>query len=191
MGRLVSQVWQYDPSQYAPPRYRRACSYEAFVPDRLAGTDFAVDVRLAGLIADAERAVQQLNEEAHPALVPLARLLLRTESIASSRVEGMQLSVRELARAEARAETGGKAGITAFEILANIGAMEHAIHEAAHVQRFSVDEILAIHARLMAGSANSHIAGRIRSAQNWIGGNDHNPCGADFVPRRRSSSLTC
>jgi len=33
---------------------------------------------------------------------PLARLLLRTESIASSKVEGMQMDVRTLARAEAR-----------------------------------------------------------------------------------------
>jgi Fic family protein len=26
------------------------------------------------------------------------------------------------------------------------------------------------------------IVGRFRTAQNWIGGNDYNPCGADFVP---------
>lgn len=24
--------------------------------------------------------------------------------------------------------------------------------------------------------------GRIRTGQNWIGGNDHNPCGAAFAP---------
>jgi Fic family protein len=179
---LVARTWQYNPTQYAPSRYRRACRYEAFVPDSLAGTTFVVDARLAGLIADAERAVQQLNEVARPALAPLARLLLRTESIASSKVEGMQLGVRELALSEARAEIGGKAGTAAMEILANIDAMELAIHEAARKEQFSVAEILAIHARLMSGAANSHIAGRIRTSQNWIGGNDYNPCGADFVP---------
>jgi Fic family protein len=26
------------------------------------------------------------------------------------------------------------------------------------------------------------LGGRIRATQNWIGGNDYNPCGADFVP---------
>lgn len=26
------------------------------------------------------------------------------------------------------------------------------------------------------------IAGQVRTSQNWIGGNDYNPCGADFVP---------
>jgi Fic family protein len=69
-----------------------------------------------------------------------------------------------------------------MEILANVDAMELAIHEAAQVEQFSVNEILAIHTRLMAGAANSHVGGRIRTGQNWIGGNDHNPCGADFVP---------
>jgi Fic family protein len=34
----------------------------------------------------------------------------------------------------------------------------------------------------MARSASPHIAGVIRTQQNWIGGNDYNPCGADFVP---------
>jgi Fic family protein len=181
-GRRIRQVWSYDPTLYALPRYRRACRYDAFVPDPLAGIDFPVDARLAGLIADAEQAVRGLNENDRPALAPLARLLLRTESIASSKVEGMQLGVRELARAEARTEAGERVAATATEILANIDAMELAIHEAAHADTFSVNEILAIHARLMAGAPNAHIAGRLRTVQNWIGGNDYNPCGADFVP---------
>ena len=181
-GKLVQRVWEYDPTLYAPPRYRRACRYEAFLPDSVAGVEFAVEARLAGLIADAEDAVRKLNDAARPALAPLGRLLLRTESVASSKVEGMQMGVRELARAEVRAETGGKVGVGAMEILSNIDAMELAIHEAAGVGRFSVAEIQAIHARLMAGAANAHIGGRIRTSQNWIGGNDHNPCGADFVP---------
>ena len=31
-------------------------------------------------------------------------------------------------------------------------------------------------------SQPSTIAGVVRTAQNWIGGNDYNPCGATFVP---------
>jgi Fic family protein len=123
-----------------------------------------------------------LNDAAQPALTPLARLLLRTESIASSKVEGMQVGVRELARAEARLESGGKAGPIALEVLGNIDAMEVAVHEAATVERFTVQEILAIHQRLMKKAPNAQIAERLRTRQNWIGGNDHNPCGADFVP---------
>ncbi len=34
----------------------------------------------------------------------------------------------------------------------------------------------------MAASELPEIAGQIRTQQNWIGGNNYNPCGADFVP---------
>lgn len=60
--------------------------------------------------------------------------------------------------------------------------MELAIDEAAAVEHFGLDEILAIHRQLMERAPNAHIAGRIREGQNWIGGNDYNPCGADYVP---------
>ena len=181
-GRFVSLVWQHNPTLYAPPKYRRACEYEAFIPDTLTGTEFTLDARLAGVVSEAESRVRDLNGAAQPALAPLARLLLRTESIASSKVEGMQIGVRELARAEARIQAGGKVGPTAREIVANIDAMELAIQGATTVARFSVAEIRAIHEKLMERVPHSHLAGRIRSVQNWVGGNDYNPCGADFVP---------
>jgi Fic family protein len=182
-GRRIQLNWQHDPTAYAPPKYRRACRYEAFVPAPLAEQELLrLGADVAGVVSEAEAAIRELNTSARPALAPLARLLLRTESIASSKVEGMQLSVRDLARAEARVESGGNAGPTALEILANIDAMELAIHEAATVERFSIAEIEAVHQRLMERAPNAHIAGRIRTVQNWIGGNDYNPCGADFVP---------
>jgi Fic family protein len=181
-GRLVARVWHHDPTLYAPARYRRACRYEAFVPTPLSDLALHLDGELAGAVSEAEDAIRRLNDEAHPALRPLARLLLRTESIASSKVEGLQSGLRDLARAEARLASGGRAGPTAAEIVANIDAMEFAVREAARGGPFGAERILAIHARLMKATPNAPIAGRIRSGQNWIGGNDHNPCGADFVP---------
>lgn len=180
-GRQVTLTWQHDPSLHAPAKYRRACRYTAFIPDSL-HHDFKLDVDVAGVAAEAEAAIRELNALARPALDPLARLLLRTESIASSKVEGMQLGVRELARAEARMETGRRVGTTAIEILANIDAMQMAIDEAAGAERFSTDAILRIHRKLMEGTPAARIAGNVRTVQNWIGGNDYNPCGADFVP---------
>src|SRR5690606_20423300 len=97
-------------------------------------------------------------------------------------VEGLQLGVRELARSEARMETGGRVSSTAVEVMANINAMELAIDDAASAGRFEAVQILAIHRKLMERSPNPTIAGKLRTVQNWIGGNDYNPCGADFVP---------
>jgi len=181
-GKWLQLRWQHDPRLDAPARYRRACGYEAFVPDPLADRSLSLDGVLAGLVSEAESAIAALNDVARPALAPLARLLLRTESIASSKIEGMQVGIRELARAEAKMDAGKAAGPTAREILANIDAMELAVHEAAMADPFGIDDILAIHRKVMENSTNLHIAGRLRTVQNWIGGNDYNPCGADFVP---------
>jgi len=181
-GRLVQLTWASDPTIYAPPKYKRACGYEAFVPDPITAMPLSLDAGIAGLVSEAENAIRNLNDKARPALAPMARLLLRTESIASSKVEGMQLGVRELARAEARAESGQKASTLAIEVLANVDAMALAVEDAAVAERFGVGEIIAIHQRLMERAENRSVAGKIRTRQNWIGGNDYNPCGADFVP---------
>ncbi len=182
-ARRVAQTWKYDPTLYAPARYRKACRYAAYIPAPLAELELSLDASVAGVVSDAESAIQRLNASATPALAPLARLLLRTESIASSKVEGLQIGVRELARAEAKAETGQNVAPTATEVLANIDAMQLAIDNATRVDVFGVDQIRAIHTRLMAHALNaSRVAGVIRTTQNWIGGNDYNPCGADFVP---------
>jgi hypothetical protein len=73
-----------------------------------------------------------------------------------------------------RASAGGRYG-------GNINPMELAIEEAFSVAAFGPEHILAIHARLLE-RANPRLAGRFRTVQNWIDGNDYNPCGADFVP---------
>lgn len=181
-GRLVERIWQHNPTIYAPAKYKKACKYEAFIPERLNGMNVSLDGSVAGIVSEAEHAIRALNDTAGPILAPLARLLLRTESIASSKVEGMQVGVRELARAEARVESGQTVGVTAMEVLANIDAMVLAVDEATVVERFGIPQIISIHRRLMERAANKRIAGQIRTQQNWIGGNDHNPCGADFVP---------
>jgi Fic family protein len=181
-GRLVTKTWEWDPVLYAPPKYRRACRYEAFVPDTLTGAELTLSSAVAGAVADAQQSIMSLNAGATPALGPLARLLLRTESIASSKVEGLQVGVRQLARAESRVETGGRASPTIREVLGNIDAMQSAVDEAASTRRIGVAQIVDVHRRLMAHSPRPEIAGVLRGGQNWIGGNDYNPCGADFVP---------
>lgn len=181
-GRYETRIWPSDPTRDAPPRHRRACRYDVHLPALLSGLEIRLDGALAALVSEAEQALITLNTEGGPALAPLARLILRTESIASSKVEGLQLGVRELARAEAKAESGTAPGATALEVLANIDAMVLAVESAAERAHFDEDGIRAIHRRLLERTAHQHIAGRFRDAQNWIGGNDYTPCGADFVP---------
>jgi Fic family protein len=180
-GRTVAKTWQYDPALNAPPRYRRACQYDAFIPEPLVGDEFIFSGEIAGVVSEAEKAIAELNAQHEPALAPLARLLLRTESIASSKVEGLQVGTRNLARAEAFEATGRRLGSEAAQILSNIDSMQFAIEEASSTE-LTVASVAAIHQVLMAHAPNASTAGQIRNRQNWIGGNDYNPCGAAFVP---------
>ena len=181
-GHHIRLIWRYDPILYAPAKYRRACAYRAFVPEPLADLTLALDGATAGVVSDAEGAIRELNAHPHGALAPLARLLLRTESLSSSRVEGLVLGARALARAESRAGVGMRIGSTAREVLANVDAMQAAMDAATGECPFTAADITDIHRRVMAHAPNRHIAGVVRTVQNWIGGNDYNPCGADFVP---------
>lgn len=180
-GSLVRRIWQHDPSLHAPARYRRACSYEAFVPDPIIDMGLEISGELAGLISEAEAQIVALNRGSFPALQPLARLLLRTESIASSKVEGMQADARSLARGEVAYDTGRRVGSDVAEILANIDAMQFAIETVASEPEVGPGRLAEVHRVLLARSLPQS-AGRFRRTQGWIGGNDYNPCGADYVP---------
>lgn len=181
-GTTISKTWAWNPTLYAPSRYRKACKYEAFVPSPLAGTSFDLSSSTAAAVSDAEQAILSLNDQATPSLAPLARLLLRTEAIASSKVEGLQVDIRQLARAESKMETGGKGSPTVLEVLRNIGAMQLAVEQATEADSIGIKHIAEIHQKLMAGAPMFPFAGVVRTEQNWVGGNDYNPCGADFVP---------
>lgn len=63
-----------------------------------------------------------------------------------------------------------------------IVAMQLAVGQAATAEKIRVEHLAGIHGKLMAKAPNSQKAGIVRRDQNWIGGNDYNPCGADFVP---------
>jgi Fic family protein len=179
---MIRRTWTHDPARYAPPRHRRACAYDAFDPLPVAGDAFPLPAAVAGAVSEAERAVSALNAGPRPALAPLARLLLRTESIASSKVEGLQADPRTLARAEARGDLGADLGRDVAEVLANIDAMQLAVEEATPPASVGIDGVRAIHAALLRTAPGPAAGGRLREEQNWIGGNDWTPCGADFVP---------
>jgi Fic family protein len=110
----------------------------------------------------------------------LARRLPRAESVASSRIEGLVLSHRRLAKAEVDgAETRDE---TARSVLGNVAAMEQAVARGAKDRPLRARDILALHRILMEATNTPAIAGRLRDRQNWIGGNAFNPGRADFVP---------
>jgi Fic family protein len=184
MSRVIRRHWAADFS--APSRRDvRACEYEAYVPDGLAGRQLVLDGDVAADVADAEAAISRLdltgaaltNTEA------LARILLRAESVASSRIEGLEVGPRRLLRAEvARTLGDDPSDVTARQVLANIDAMVFGIEQVEPGRPITVDLLLDLHRRLLAGSRLDAQGGQLRDVQNWIGGSDYNPCSAAFVP---------
>ena len=185
MPDVLKLRWTPDQTSGLPRRDRRGCDYEAYVPDRLAGQAFLLQAETAADIADAERAVDRLNGEARGLAdsEAVARLLLRAEAVASSRIEGLEVGGRRLLKAQLARSLGDDADdITATEVLNNIDAMGWAVESVSDAATITVDHLLAIHARLLAGTRLERHAGKIRDDQNWIGGRSYDPCSAAFVP---------
>ena len=184
MSRVIRRRWIND---YTGPSRKdnRGCEYEAYVPDPLVGRAFTIDGEVAADIADAEAAIARLNAEA-TSLVDteaLARILLRAESVASSRIEGLEIGARRLLRAEAARGLGDDpSDVTAVEVLGNIDAMVFAIEHVDAGDPITVELVLDVHQRLLAKTRLERYAGKLREQQNWIGGSEYNPCAAAFVP---------
>lgn len=180
MPKLVARRWPGDPGASGGRRARSSFAYESFVPDPIATIDPDISFETAEAIARAEEAIHGLNERDSVAgLEAVGPLLLRSEAIASSRIEGYELSQRNLARAliDARAARG-----TAKTVAANVLAMERAISRADDPAPIGADDILAVHATLMEGEPERLTPGAFRQEQNWIGGRLNSPLDARFVP---------
>ena len=184
MATLERRRWTGD---FSGPtrRDRQPCNYDIYLPDKLRGRNFSLDGEVAADVADAETALTRLDASS-VALADseaLARLLLRAESVASSRIEGLEIGARCLLRAYAARSLGIEPrDVTAREILGNIDAMTWAVDTIEQRSPITVDTLLETHRRLLAGSRMEEHAGRVREVQNWIGGSGYNPCSASFVP---------
>jgi Fic family protein len=185
MARVIRKHWASDAGTGLARRDRRSCDYDAYVPDLLTGRPILLSGDTAADVADAERAIAVFDAEATSLLdtEALARVLLRAESVASSRIEGLEVGARRLLRAEAAIRLGERpADITATEVLANIDAMAQAVRTIRPGGLITLDAMLSFHERLLAGTRLHRYAGSLRSEQNWIGGSSYNPCTASFVP---------
>lgn len=180
--RLIQLAWPADPNAPGGRKERQSFRYQAFVPDPVARLQFTLPAQIAATVSAAERQVALLNRDppAMASLEVLARRLLRAESVASSRIEGLVLSQRRLAKAEAEGtETSDE---TARSVLSNVTAMEEAVRLGAKERPLKTQDVLTLHRILMETTNTPGVAGKLRGRQNWIGGNAFNPGRADFVP---------
>jgi Fic family protein len=185
MSKVIKRHWSSDIGSGMSRKDRLSCDYEAYVPDSLTGRGIALDGDVAADVVDAEVAIARLDVEASALIETeaLARILLRAESVASSRIEGLEVGAGRLLRAEATRELGGHVkDLTASEVLANIDAMRFVVQSVGPGDTLELGQLLEVHRRLLSGTMLDKHAGVLRTEQNWIGGSGHNPCSAAFVP---------
>jgi len=184
VSKLERRHWSSDVGSGMSRRDQRSCDYDVYIPDPIGSRPVALDAETAVDVVDAETALARFDA-AGAALADteaLARLLLRAESVASSRIEGLEVGARRLLRAELAADLGEHSDVTASEVLGNIAAMSWALESIQPGDDLTVDQLLEAHARLLAGTRLEGHGGHLREVQNWIGGSAYNPCSASFVP---------
>jgi Fic family protein len=123
-------------------------------------------------------AVRDLNQD--PAglgpLEGLGRQLLRSEALASSQIEELNISRRKLAEADLPGRDGH---YEAQEILGNIRALELATRIGGEADEVDVGAITEIHRAMAIVPPLDRIAGELREEPSWIGG--RSPLDAEFV----------
>jgi Fic family protein len=184
MASLQQRHWSGDIAGLRR-RDRRPCAYKVYLPDRLHGRQFSLDGDVAAEVTRAETALARLDATGN-ALAnseALARLLLRAESVASSKIEGLEVGGRRLLRADAAQRLGMEPrDMTSREVLGNINAMTWAVGSVMLGGDITLESLLETHRRLLAGTRLEDHGGVVRTVQNWVGGSDYNPCSASFVP---------
>src|SRR5665213_4047480 len=167
-GRLERRIWQSRYDSGVARRDRGTQAIDCYVPDPVASWDPPLTAATASILAEADAAVRDLNRDAPETrgLEALSRQLLRQESIGSSRIEGLVMGQRRLARAAA----GVGGDDIALAIVGNIRAMEQAIALAAEPREVTLGDLLEVHRTLLAETRDAHLGGVVRTEQNWIGG---------------------
>ena len=176
-----SRVWDWSahgsrPSGRAERVFRH---FRSAVPPFIASASPAFSAEATQCIAEAQADISILEHGVGEFLVELGGFLLRSESVASSKIERLSAPPSDVLAALA----GMGAGRIATQIAANVRAMQRGMKIASRNEALGTADILSVHRALMEkDEVDSAWAGRLRDRQNWIGGSDISPRDALFVP---------
>ena len=154
-------------------RARHHGPYLAAVAPQIAELPIDLPTDTMALAEDASVQIARFDAEIGTELAPFSSILLRSESASSSMIERLSSGAKQIALAEA----GNREKRNATEIVGNVSAMRAAIELADDI---SAESILAMHRALLA-ETHPEIAGRWRTEQVWVGGDEYGPHGAAYI----------
>ncbi len=150
--------------------------YASAVPPHIAGQELNLSASTVLELEEASQVLVRFDARHTGAVGPLAALLLRSESAASSQIENLTSSAQSVAIAD----IGEPSGPNARLIVGNARAMQAAIELA---DRMDEAAIIEMHAALL-GESRPDAVGAWRQQAVWIGGSGLGPHRAVFVPPR-------
>lgn len=176
--RYEKLPWKMEPEERALiPKSRRrkiTSTYQAALPSRIANLTPRVSSDLLRRTSEIATELARFDGAQKGRGYRLPTLILRTESSASSQIEHLTSSIRNVALAEITNDAPQNAQL----IAGNVAAMLRALSLPDDI---SIDSTLAIH-RTLIEQAGESFGGKLRSEQVWIGGTPYSPHGALFVP---------
>ncbi|MCH4184466.1 MAG: Fic family protein [Eggerthellaceae bacterium] len=185
MGIYESKYWLSD-GIGMNRKERRSGIYYSFLPGTISDKEIMLHGDAIKALNQAEAALAILNRMADDSAItePSARLILRSEALASSRIEGLEIPTHRLLEEEAVINSGIAHHATDKEsaLLGNITLMEDAVNASSLATQFTVEGISYSNFLLLQKTSEHDYGGNIRTSQNWIGGNRVNPIGAVYVP---------
>ena len=141
----------------------------AFVPALLSERDLNLDGPSVARMTLAASEVAHAAEALEVEYEPLARLLLRSEGVASSYVEGVSAPVLDVLLAEER--LGPQRVGPAAWVAGNLATITEAVRSAHAREPLSIETLCTWHRTLMTPSPTpERYVGVIRDEQGWIGG---------------------
>lgn len=154
--------------------------YHAYLPNKLSSLQLSLPDELVDNIATAERRLLSLTRtETALGLEGIARFLMRSEAISSSRIEGIAPAPDKVALAELAAEEPIYGLSRSAQLVANnMSVLRLAHNKLAHQDTVTLSHICDLQTQLL---EQPRLTG-IRTTQNWIGGSQWSPIDADFVP---------
>ncbi|MDO5721295.1 MAG: Fic family protein [Actinomycetaceae bacterium] len=185
MGQYKEHLWEGNES--APlKRDRRSGQYRSFTPGTLTDLALPIPTPLALRAAKLENRIQAFPTYPEAAGVEsLSRLLVRSEAMASSYIEGLQVSARKVAEAELQRESQAVEKLShtaAQQVAANIAIIDQAMGQLATGEEITVADIEALQYRLLAAEGADPKNLGLRKFQNWVGGSGYHPLEAEFIP---------